>query len=362
MSTRLENFISSIKNLAIGLWNNFGIIGKLLAILLSPSGFILILSLFVLKYGFWLLGVLIDEVHFEFKIWAEATAKISELLEEFLKHKIWSNMLYLWEKLFDNNATKTSINLSANWGKNLLLNSIKQFHFIIGLTIILLSISSFFYTALVWFDIYEFKLFFAWLFRLLLLTPILHRIVRYWITKQPISWTSIFDVEKFKITSIKSSKFMYAFVGIFICFIIPFFIYTQQNTELFNTFYTKVVAYFSANETKEKDTLNLVEPKQPPKASENVVQQNEKPQTLRDSIHIVVTGEGLNQIARQYNMTTDSLAKINHINKICLGYERKLSCTNRKRRHEHNERCYSQGSCNKKDYQSLRVGQKLKLF
>jgi hypothetical protein len=245
MSTRFENFISSIKNLGIGIWNTWGIAGKILVITLSPIGFILILSLFVLKYGFWLLGVLIDEVNFEFKIWAEATAKISELLEELLKNKIWSNMVYLWDKLFDSATVKTSISLSPNWSKNLFLNFVKEFHFIIGLLIIVLSISSVFYTILIWFDIYELDIVLAWIFRLLLLTPILHRVIRYWITKQPIAWNTIFDVEQFKINTIKSSKFMYAFIGILICFIVPFSIYTEKNTQLFSTYFAIVTKYFS---------------------------------------------------------------------------------------------------------------------
>ena len=129
-------------------------------------------------------------MHFQWKKWVEATSNLLNLLEEFLSKVIVNNMSYLFTKLFDNTTIRTTVTLSDKWYKNLFFNLLKEFHFLFGLLLILLSLSSVIYSILCFYQVFHFNTVYAFVLRFLVVLPVLHRVIRYHLTKQPINLTS----------------------------------------------------------------------------------------------------------------------------------------------------------------------------
>jgi hypothetical protein len=164
------------------------ILGRLLAICLSPIAFAILLTLYVFKYGFVLFRILIDEVNFYFRKWIESSRKTKELLDEFLIHKIIPALKWLFKNLLEENVIWEGSRLRSNWTLQLISSFLGQFYFIIGILLILISTSSFIYFI----DTIGIKrdYTFAWILRMGLLLPAVHRYIRYKWEQKPFSWKS----------------------------------------------------------------------------------------------------------------------------------------------------------------------------
>ena len=190
MSKRFDAFVDTIENFLIGFWNNAGISGQLILILLSPIAFAIVITFWVFKLGFKLLILLIDEVNYYWRLWAIATQSIIELLNEFLKKKIYNTLVFLWKRLYSSDyVLKIEENhLSKKWFVNLLIGFLSQFFLFIGVLIIITTSSSLIYTTSMELSGREVDLFLVWILRFLLLTPLIHRYIRFKISKVPFSW------------------------------------------------------------------------------------------------------------------------------------------------------------------------------
>ena len=190
MDNRIKTFIDTVKNLFIGIWNDAGIIGRFFIILLSPIAFAVLLTFWVFKLGFRLLVLLIDEINFYWNLWALTTDLMIDLLNEFLEKKIYMILVFLWKRLFtqDFKLYKKEIQLSDEWTINLLICLISQLYVIAGFILLGITLSSLIYSLYNEINGYQINIITVWGLRFLLLTPLIHRYVRFKIEKRPFSW------------------------------------------------------------------------------------------------------------------------------------------------------------------------------
>lgn len=193
-SSRIDVIIDAIKNAIIGLWNNFGIAVRLILIFISPIAFAILITLWILKFGFKLLGLLNDEVNFYWSKWAEATSIIILLLDEFINKKISPLLVFLWKRLFNRDYNLANYDkLSNKWLRTISINFLAQINFLIGIILILVTLSSFIYSLYSEIFNIEIKFINILVLRLFLLSPLLHRFFRYRVEGKQFSWESEID-------------------------------------------------------------------------------------------------------------------------------------------------------------------------
>lgn len=182
----IDNIIKFFFGLLQGLWNNFGILGRLFAIVLSPLAFAVLLTLYVFKFSFVLLRIMVDEVNFYIRKWIKATKKTKELLDELLIHKIIPTLKWLFNNLLDDTSNWEGSTLSSNWLRSLIYSFLGQFYLLVGISLLLISTSSFIYFIYTIGKERNYTL--AWALRMALLFPIIHRYLRYKFENKPFSW------------------------------------------------------------------------------------------------------------------------------------------------------------------------------
>lgn len=182
MKNRIDILIKAFANAIQGTWNSVGIIGRLIIIFFSPIIIIVLLTLWTFRFGFILIQLMANEVNFYWNRWIKATIAIKELLDELISKKILTLISYLWNKLFDESYSwdiNKNNKLSNKWFYNLFSNFLKQGYLFGGILLIITSLSSLIYSISSKLYHFEVSYILLWLFRLFLLVPVLHRIIRY---------------------------------------------------------------------------------------------------------------------------------------------------------------------------------------
>lgn len=187
----IKAFLEIVRNIFLGLYNNLGLIGIVIIVILCPIAFIVLLTLYTIKYGLKLIILLIDETNYYISHWLIATYQMFILLYELLKKKIFVVLIYLWEKLFDDDIKllKSEMKLTKGWIKDIIHSLIGLFYIIPALLLVGISLSSLIYYQYVSFYDKSANLLLLWICRLMLLTPLIHRVIRYKFANKKFTWS-----------------------------------------------------------------------------------------------------------------------------------------------------------------------------
>lgn len=172
------------KQIFLSLWNSGGLVGRFIAL---PIGFVFIIILILLylfkltfTWAYKLLKLFLDEFIYFTNKCASAANDATEILDEFIEHRVYFYIKKIWSRIVDEEFLETKTALSKSWFWRLMNFSLQTaFWALSAILLFLITFSGVIYSVSTFFiDDFSVDFRISIILKFLVFTPILIRMIR----------------------------------------------------------------------------------------------------------------------------------------------------------------------------------------